>query len=224
MKKWALLTIGLYVLVLAALTPPFIGAAFGEFHWKYYADMFNFKPHDAGYFWLILGGLGLLQAALLVVPVRIEGYKHVTTRHVVWTILAGAVSLILLAGTCVLAIGVVLEHHPNPSMIKLAMIGTGFFWAFWTLMFWLYAWRKSKSLMARMVNYLLLGSILELLIAIPSHIYVRSRHECCADMITMLGLASGIAIGLLAFGPAVFALFVRRVKNHRCNRAAKAPT
>jgi hypothetical protein len=37
------------------------------------------------------------------------------------------------------------------------------------------------------------GSILELLVAVPSHIIVRRRGDCCAPLGTFCGTATGIA-------------------------------
>jgi hypothetical protein len=54
------------------------------------------------------------------------------------------------------------------------------------------------------------GSILELLVAVPSHIVVRHRNDCCAPIGTFWGIVTGISIMLLSFGPGVFFLFVER--------------
>ena len=57
---------------------------------------------------------------------------------------------------------------------------------------------------------MLRGSILELLIAVPSHIVVRWRGECCAGFFTFFGITMGISVMLLSFGPAVFFLYYAR--------------
>jgi hypothetical protein len=60
--------------------------------------------------------------------------------------------------------------------------------------------------------------VLELLIAIPSHIVVRNRHVCCADIATFIGISFGISVMLLSFGPVLFFLFAdrwRRLHPHR---------
>jgi hypothetical protein len=56
------------------------------------------------------------------------------------------------------------------------------------------------------------GSILELLIAVPTHIVARCRDYCCAGFMTFLGLTMGFSVMLFAFGPAVFFLFAERWK------------
>jgi hypothetical protein len=65
-------------------------------------------------------------------------------------------------------------------------------------------------LLKRSLRWLLRGSILELLVAVPSHIIVRRRGDCCAPLGTFWGIATGISVMLLCFGPSVFFLFVER--------------
>ena len=42
------------------------------------------------------------------------------------------------------------------------------------------------------------GSILELLIAVPTHIVARYRDCCCARFMTFIGLAMGMSVMLFA--------------------------
>jgi hypothetical protein len=62
------------------------------------------------------------------------------------------------------------------------------------------------------MGWLLRGSILELLIAVPSHIVARRRGDCCAPLLSFWGIATGVTVMLLAFGPGVFFLLVERVR------------
>ena len=64
--------------------------------------------------------------------------------------------------------------------------------------------------MNRLTKWLIRGSILELLVAVPSHVIVREREYCCAGFITFWGIVTGVSVMLLAFGPAVFFLFAKR--------------
>jgi hypothetical protein len=57
---------------------------------------------------------------------------------------------------------------------------------------------------------MLRGSILELLVAVPTHIVARSRDYCCAGFMTFIGLSLGISVMLFSYGPAVFFLYVDR--------------
>jgi hypothetical protein len=75
------------------------------------------------------------------------------------------------------------------------------------------------SLNGRLYKTLLAGSVLELLVAIPMHLVVRRRAECCAGFGTGLGIGVGILVMLVALGPAVFFLFYRRYKQVYARRS-----
>ena len=95
-------------------------------------------------------------------------------------------------------------------------------WLAWALIFYRFAKTDDpNALVKRTMRWLLRGSILELLVAVPSHIIVRNRNDCCAPMGTFWGITTGLSIMLLCFGPGVFFLFVER-----CGRLrpAKPPT
>jgi hypothetical protein len=83
-------------------------------------------------------------------------------------------------------------------------------WLFWGILFYFYL-RNSSALVTRLVSWLLKGSVLELLIAVPCHILVRRRNECCAPIITSFGIVTGLAVMLLSFGPSVLFLYKTRL-------------
>jgi hypothetical protein len=72
----------------------------------------------------------------------------------------------------------------------------------------------------RAVTWLLRGSVLELLIAVPAHIITRRRHDCSAPIVTGFGISSGLAIMLLAFGPSVYLLYRKRMEGRRAKAAS----
>jgi hypothetical protein len=71
---------------------------------------------------------------------------------------------------------------------------------------------EANDWLSRQCRLLLKGSILELLIAVPTHIIARYRDYCCAGFMTFIGLTMGISVMLFSFGPAVFFLYVERWK------------
>ena len=87
-------------------------------------------------------------------------------------------------------------------------------WVLWGMVFYVYLRNSSQATM-RIVSWLLRGSILELLIVVPCHIIVRRRHDCCAPMVTSFGIAAGIAVMLLSFGPSVLLLYKKRLDGYR---------
>jgi hypothetical protein len=90
------------------------------------------------------------------------------------------------------------------------------FWLVWAVIFR----RATRSddpdaLLKRATRWLLRGSILELIVAVPSHVIARRRDDCCAPAGTFWGIATGISVMLLCFGPGVYFLFVERMKKLR---------
>jgi hypothetical protein len=92
-------------------------------------------------------------------------------------------------------------------------------WVLWSIAFYRYS-RDIDDVVTRAVKWLLRGSVLELLIAVPSHVIVRRRHDCCAPAVTSFGIASGIAIMVLSFGPSVIFLFKKRMERLKARGAA----
>jgi hypothetical protein len=68
---------------------------------------------------------------------------------------------------------------------------------------------------------LCVGSVLGLLIAVPSHVVARQRGDSSAPMVTSFGIATGIAIMLLSFGPGVLLLYKKRLNDY-ANRTPAA--
>ncbi len=71
---------------------------------------------------------------------------------------------------------------------------------------------EASDLISRQCRALLKGSILELLVAVPTHLVARSRNYCCAGFMTFIGLTMGISVMLFSFGPAIFFLYADRWK------------
>ena len=53
--------------------------------------------------------------------------------------------------------------------------------------------------------------MLQLLIAVLCHIIVRQRGDCSAPFVTGFGIATGIAVMLMTFGPSVIFLYQKRL-------------
>ena len=84
-------------------------------------------------------------------------------------------------------------------------------WMIWGLVFYR-ATREddAEALVARAMRWLLRGSILNLLIAVPTHVVVRQRDDCCAPAASFWGMVTGFSVMLLSFGPGVFYLLAAR--------------
>lgn len=203
MKRWALVTVGLYILCLAVLAVPFclIG------------DESELIPYF--YIW-VAPVLIVVQAALLLIPVaqvqgRPVGRRRVATAAILGALPTGALGLAVYICATNIAFGEDgSEPYLWPPFVLFIPVA---FWLFWGILFYLYYSPERPDRFLTMVTRTLLGgSIMELLVAIPAHIIARRRGECCAPFITYFGIITGIAIGLLAFGPGVFFLLAKRVK------------
>jgi hypothetical protein len=216
MKRWALLVVVIYGAMLLLLAWPLVLAAF-------LPDLrgLGTATKEIGLFWPLWAWCGiwmLAQAALLVVPVRIAGGRPVRRRHVFWTILATLFATGMMIAAMALGAQEFIAYTPAmrdapPGQVTTvyAMLGTvGVVWLAWSILFAFFGGKRQPGLMPRVMRFLLAGSILELLVAVPTHAIARWRGYCCAGWLTFWGLATGVSVLLLAFGPGVLMLFVRR--------------
>jgi len=209
MKRWALIIAGLYLLTLTAFTLPVVALAFfPRFTWNEAGEVYSSWPY---WFWLVI--MVASQFALLAVPVRIANRRPVTRGSLWPTLLAGGLMMAGLVTGAVLSVYefVVGEQGPGNWIGWVSAAVGGMTWLIWLVVFF----RMSRSanpsdLITRQCRWLFKGSILELLIAVPTHIVARSRDYCCAGFMTFMGLTMGVSVMLFAFGPAVFFLYAER--------------
>jgi hypothetical protein len=239
MKRWAALTVLLYALALLVLTVPALLIAFGGWAKNGTGMGFSnaLKIYlNLGY-WIWLAVLVAGQALLLLLPLKIAERRLPARRPLQTPVIVAG---FLLANLCFAGLFSILcavfadkagdyfdlsllftfianSNHQvaanNSGMGPLltAILTVLVFWLIWAVVFRRFAQsHEPDSLLQRMTRWLLRGSILEFLIAVPSHVIVRRRGDCCAPAGTFWGIASGISIMLLCFGPGVFFLFVER--------------
>ena len=154
----------------------------------------------------------LLEAGLLATPASAAKHRPVRRRAVVSTYLAAGLASALLFIGAAFCVAAAIWGDDISDGVTTAVLGAGAcLWVGWGIFFHHVSRRQSaESALARQCRLLLRGSILELLIAIPSHVIVRRRDTCCAEGITVLGIAVGTAIMLFTFGPSVYFLFANR--------------
>lgn len=231
MKRWAILTVLLYALALLMLTVPVLLVTFGG-----WAKNGGMGLQDAlkiylnwGY-WLWLAIMVAGQALLLLLPLNITERRLTPRRPLKTPVIVTAFFLANLVFAGLLAIfsaafkeegfGIfgfltpfkANEVSPSDLQTLVGMIITVLvFWFIWAVIFRNFARAdEPDTLLKRSTRWLLRGSILELLVAVPSHVIVRRREDCCAPVGTFWGIATGISVMLLCFGPGVFFLFVER--------------
>jgi len=210
-----------FVVVLYALMLLLVMWGAGVFPGAFLGDNFHFVTgvDDRFFYWGWFLWWLLCQGVMLLVPVRVVSRRPLTRRS--WwgpILLTGVLTLLLLA--CAFFVLTVVFS----DMLKLngdywPWLGLGAFLAIWTGWAFLFFRRNQRAQTntrkSGLIQWLLSGSILELLVAVPTHVWVRERDDCCAGIFTLFGLVMGIPIMLLCFGPGVFYLFVERAKRLR---------
>jgi hypothetical protein len=158
--------------------------------------------------------LVIAQVGLIYVPVRVASRRPFTRRSLWWPLIGSG----FMAGVLVLGGGIAWgEWLTSDARIFLLVIASAAVtWLAWTIIFWrMSATTNPASIASSFHRWLLAGSVLELLIAVPTHLVVRRRTECCAGVFTMMGICMGVAVMLLAFGPSVGFLYYKRWKQVR---------
>jgi hypothetical protein len=214
MRKWGIVIFVFYALILLVLIlPGFVffadlPAGRGEF-WQT-----MFESYQTWLAWTPLGILLSGQALLLFLSVD-TSFKRLRPRaHIFVSCIIVAFFMALLTFVAIWSLGYTSKGDKFADTYgTIVMASCAALWWFWGFFFFSYL-RDSSTAINRLVSWLLKGSVLELLIAVPCHIIVRRRHDCSAPIVTNFGIATGLAIMLLAFGPSVLFLYKKRLDSY----------
>lgn len=217
MRKWGFVISFFYALILMGLIlPGFVILADphsgGPDFWRTLSEAFQ-----TPILWIPLGIFFCGEILLLFVSVD-TSFKRLKPRsHILVSCTVAAILMAVLtaAGVWSLGFGMVgvswgRTYFPTDGVVLGFCAGL---WLFWGIVFYSY-FRNSSTAVNRLVSWLLKGSVLELLIAVPCHIIVRRRNECSAPIVTSFGIATGLAIMLLSFGPSVLFLYKKRLDSY----------
>jgi len=213
MKKWGLLVTLLYaVIVIGLLGPAFVFLAAGS---TPNARTFREFYQEWG-FWIVAGVFILSQFALLTLSVDTTPRPLRSRTPIAITAAITGLFLMLITVVAVAAsMLAVIGENKFPDIggwgVLIGII-VGL-WALWGVLFYM-VYRDSEDPFTRALKWLFRGSVLELLVAVPTHVIVRRRDDCCAPLVTGFGITSGIAIMLIAFGPSVLLLFKKRMEKY----------
>lgn len=214
MKFWAILTIALYLLCISVIVVPLFLTLTKELEvLKIFYNM-------------LVPILVVAQGVLLLVPVGIVRERPVRRRGIVVSAVVVAIPMSILSFGFIYSVALMIwgESSLDKYLDEVLLLTVlAIFWLVWGAAFMKScADRDRLSITSRLTRWLLRGSILELLVAIPSHIISRHRKECCAPDITLLGIAMGLAVALMSFGPGVFFLFAQRIRDKKGKQHTKA--
>jgi len=243
MRRIAALVVICYGLLLVLLTGPvWLLSFWGKFvkdrsvDTLFSGDMYFWNIFCSIEYWIFIGVLALCHIVLLFLPLRIARERPIARRHI-WIpiVVTGFLFTCLVYGLCsacceYLKIDFVIQHGfriatPGDPPFPFAFIAImGWIWISWAVAFYLYTRRRDAQSIVRLQSqWLFRSSLLALLIAVPMHIAVRSRDECCAGYGTFVALAFGIPIMLMSLGPGVFFLYANRWKQLQPKPKGDAP-
>ena len=210
MRNWGIIISALYALMLVLLIVP--GTMILAVDNASWTESFEIYRGWVTWVWIFVMLAG--QAALLFLSIDTSRKRLKPQRHILISVAVGALltGLLTFAAIWSLTAGIwgdnCLEWVGSQARALAWTIGL---WALWGIIFYLYT-RRNPSRPIQWVGWLIKGSVLELLVAVPCHVITRHRENCCAPGVTGFGIATGIAIMLLAFGPGVLLLYSKRLK------------
>lgn len=207
MRRWGLIITGFYAAIVIALLGPGLALLAGQAR----GDIAGFYTSWLLWLWVIFLVAG--EALLLFLAVDRSRRRLTPRRHILLSVLSGALLLALLSAAAAWSVDAALSGDrsrlvPSSDWGVLA-IWLGL-WGLWGWIFWLYL-RQSSAALDKVLAWLLRGSVLELLVAVPCHLLVRQRNECSAPVVSGFGIVTGIAVMLATFGPGVLFLYRKRL-------------
>jgi len=197
---WVYGVVAIYLLLLGGMLTMPIWAAFTDG---------NDVVLPAAIFVAALFGCGW---TLILLPVRALRLRPVRRRSIWLPVIVSG----LLGGALVFGAGIALYEFFRISgdAVEWALVlGAVCVWAGWSIVFMLIVGSNGPGTIGMKLHRLLIaGSALELLIAVPAHVVVRRRNECCAGIETGIGICIGVGVMFISFGPSVLVLYHRRRK------------
>jgi hypothetical protein len=217
MKRWGLVLSVVYVLLIALLLGPAVRLLEGE-HLHSLADVRGAYQQTG--VTIVLAVLLIGEFSLLCVSIdrsrrRLKPRTSVLISAVLTGLFTSTLSLAAFLAV-ILAFPSAIQWTGATSDSASTIIEIGGLlvpWLVWSILFYR-LYRNADDPVTRAVSWMLRGSVLELLVVVPCHVIVRRRHDCCAPAVTGLGIATGIAIMFLSFGPSVLLLFKKRLDRH----------
>lgn len=212
MRKWGAVITLFYALVILLLVVP--GAVF-------LAQVNLPEAYKVSIVWIPVGIVICGQALLLFLSVDTSFRRLKPRAHILLSLLVTGMLWALLAGAGIFCLEIGIHGRSFSGFSnRQSLIGLVVLWTTWSIIFFLCS-RSPSGTISRATSWLMKGSVLELLIAVPAHVAARRRHDCSAPVFTSFGIATGISIMLLCFGPSVLLLYKKRMNDYS---RRKAPT
>jgi len=221
MRKWGIAISVFYaVIVVGLLAPAGLRLAMGGSSASFFKTLGDMYAE-----WLVWAAIVIViggQAILLFLSVDTSQKRLKPRTHLAVSVIAGSMLFALLAFAAFSAAGAAwsgdkfFDRFWDTETEVVSIFAA--IWLVWGVIFYLY-FRNSTEVTTRVVSWLLKGSVLELLIAVPCHVIVRRHDDCSAPIATSFGIVTGIAVMLLAFGPSVLLLYKKRLDAYAVRKA-----
>lgn len=211
MRKWGVAVSLLYAFIILALLAPAFLVFAGTPRLSDFGEMYK-----SWITWTIVSVFVIPQIVLLTLSVDTNWTRPKAQRSVLSSAVITGFFLAIITFVVGLALFVAIRGEnavPNFDTLLPLIVPPLVLWLVWGVLFYL-LYRNSPDPVTRAVSWLFRGSVLELLVAVPTHVIVRRRNDCCAPFVTGFGITSGIAIMLLSFGPSVLLLFKKRMEKY----------
>jgi hypothetical protein len=241
MRRWGIVITLFYAAVLALLLFP-AGLWLTAEKPDSYSFASAFRVYREWLPWVVLAIPVSGQALLLFLSVDTSWRRVRPRQHIgVTVVLAGLCAAMLTSsGIWALAAGIAgdksfdlffstpiskffgMDAEGATELIVVITVWLGL-WIVWGIVFLMHH-RSSSEMLSKIVSWLLKGSVLELLIAVPAHIVARQRGDCSAPMATGFGIVTGVAIMLMCFGPSVLALYAKKLRSYSPKPALNSNT
>jgi hypothetical protein len=217
MRKWGIVISVFYAVILLMVLFPMVYGPLAAGSWLFSGGfvkgLVGFYQGDS-IIWIPIVIVLLGQTLLLFLSVDTSFKKLKPRAHVAVTAVVASMLFALLAFFAICSIdGAVRGDKFGNGYLDTGWEFLGLcagLWVLWGVVFYLYV-RNAAQVITRAVSWLLKGSVLELLIAVPCHVIARRRGDCSAPAVTSFGIVTGIAVMLLAFGPSVLFLYKKRL-------------
>jgi hypothetical protein len=172
--RWPYYVFALYFVLIGAVffIPVAIAAADGK-------DVTGLGLIIGGIYFLLVG----LAVSLMAVPIKRDWFSPVKRGSIVWPLIGSVLTgMLLLVGAGAASYEFWSYEHKEPGDSELLLVlsvGAALAWGTWFVVL-CYCSRSvdRTTLSGRLAFWLLAGSLLELLVAIPMHMVIRRRGEC----------------------------------------------
>src|SRR4051794_32546529 len=223
MRKWGIVVTLVYAAIVVGLLSPAFLLMSGVRWWDLRHSSVQ-SMYSQWSYWIFPAVFIVGEATLLFLAVDASQKRFKPRTHLLVSCLTGALFTAVLLACTFWSLGVAIKGENFTDSMSKFRYSYGLLaalWALWAGIFYFFL-RNSSAVVTRIISWLLKGSVLELLVAVPCHVIVRRRNECSAPFVSGFGIATGLAIMLLSFGPGVLLLYKKRLDSYPDRGSTKA--